>query len=244
MGASIRSRIRLIAAVLSLAGLSACASSPEAREANDPFEPANRAVYGFNQAVDAAVLEPASEAYVAITPQPARDGVRNFMNNLNEPVVFVNTLLQGDLEGAGVTAARFGMNTVFGLGGLVDVASREGLQRRDEDFGQTLGAWGAEPGPYLMLPFFGPSNVRDGIGRFADRYPHPLNWNEDYSDSDWAWTLRAVNGIDFRARSAGVMQRIDETAIDPYVQIRSAYQQMRRDRIANGEDVEDLPDFD
>lgn len=236
---------------LLLAGLiailaSACTTSESAREANDPFEPLNRAVFSFNTALDDAVLEPGAEVYTAITPQPARDGVRNFMDNLNQPVVFANTLLQGKPRASAETFGRFTVNTIFGIAGLFDVASAAGIAEHHEDFGQTLGVWGFGEGPYLMLPVLGPSNLRDGTGRFVDRYPHPLNWNEDFSDSTEAWAVRGLNGVDLYARNADALSRLEAAAIDPYVQIRSAYRQMRAREIANGDEAEfdDLPDFD
>lgn len=235
----------LLAACLAFA-VSACASSETARQANDPFEPLNRDIYQFNESLDDLLIEPAARVYVGITPKPARTGVRNFMDNLNQPVVFANTLLQGDLKASAETAGRFVVNTVFGLAGFVDIASREGIPQHREDFGQTLAAWGVQEGPFIMLPVLGPSNLRDGIGLVADRYPHPLQWNEDYSQSEWAWGLRGLNGIDRRARSQDAISSLEAAAIDPYVQIRSAYRQARERAIANGQDstFENLPDFD
>lgn len=235
----------LATAGLALA-LAACATSESAREANDPFEPANRAVYRFNTALDDAVIKPSAEVYVAMTPRPARTGVRNFMDNLNQPVVFANTVLQGKPRASVETFGRFAVNTIFGIGGLFDVASAAGVAEHREDFGQTLAVWGFGEGPYIMLPVFGPSNVRDGIGRLADRYPHPLQWNADYSSEEWAWAVRGLNGVDLRARSQDAISSLEAAAIDPYVQIRSAYRQAREQAIANGDEAafEDLPDFD
>lgn len=240
---------RLIPLVATLAALavSACATGDQARAANDPLEPLNRGVYRFNVVLDDAVVKPGADVYRAVTPSPAREGVRNFMNNLNQPVVAANVLLQGDPEGAARTAARFGLNTTIGVFGLFDVATRAGLPARHEDFGQTLAVWGVPEGPYLMLPVFGPSNLRDGAGRIADRYPHPLQWNEEYSDSVWAWSIRGVNGVDWRARAQGALESLDRTAIDPYVQLRSAYRQRREADISergNGREYDDLPDFE
>lgn len=235
-----------LACLASAALLAACASSESARQANDPLEPLNRAVFGFNTALDDAVLEPVAAAYTTVTPRPARDGVRNFMDNLNQPVVFANALLQAKPRASVETFGRFTVNTIFGIGGLFDVASAAGIARHNEDFGQTLAVWGVGEGVYLMLPVLGPSNLRDGTGRFVDRYPHPLNWNEEYGQSAEAWTLRGVNGVDPYARNQDALSRLEAAAIDPYVQIRSAYRQMREREIANGEDAEfdDLPDFD
>lgn len=226
----------------------ACATSEEALEARDPFEPLNRAVFQFNTAVDGAVIEPAADAYTAVTPQPARDSVRNVFDNLNRPVVFANAVLQGDIRAASETAGSFVLDSTLGLLGIIPLAKRAGITQHSEDFGQTLAVWGVPEGPYLMLPVLGPSSVRDGTGRFVDRYPHPFNYNEDFSGSGEAWALRGLNGLDQRARAQSVMDTLDRTAIDPYVQVRSAWRQSRERAVSNGEarpeDYEDLPDFD
>ena len=240
---------RLIPAALTGLVLTACASSPEAREAGDPFEPVNRAVFQFNDAADRAIVGPAARAYADVTPRPARRGVRNVFNNLNRPVVFVNTLLQGDPERASDVLISFITDTTFGLGGLLSLAEANGVAQHHEDFGQTLAVWGVEDGPYLMLPLIGPSNLRDGVGRFADRYPHPMNWNEEFSQSGEAWALRTLNGLRIRAEADSAFATLDRTAIDPYVQLRSAYRQMRAEQIRDAQDddgthFDDLPDFD
>jgi len=236
---------RLSLLILALFLPAACATSPDT---HDPFEPVNRAVFQFNTAVDDALLEPAANAYTAVTPEPARASVRNVFDNLNRPVVFANAVLQGDIRAASETAGSFVLDSTLGLLGIIPLAKRAGITQHAEDFGQTLAVWGVPEGPYLMLPILGPSSVRDGTGRFVDRYPHPFNWNEEFSGSGEAWTLRALNGIDQRARAQSVMDTLDRTAIDPYVQVRSAWRQNRRNAVSNGEtrsdDYEDLPDFD
>ncbi|MEQ8406135.1 MAG: VacJ family lipoprotein [Oceanicaulis sp.] len=240
--------LRLILMLAALVLPAACAATPEARDANDPFEPVNRAVFQFNMTVDDALIEPAANAYTAVTPKPARDSVRNVFTNLNRPVVFANDVLQGDIRAASETAGSFVLDTTLGLLGIIPLAKRAGITQHSEDFGQTLARWGVPEGPYLMLPVMGPSSVRDGTGRFVDRYPHPFNYNEDFSSSGEAWALRALNGIDQRARAQNVMDTLDRTAIDPYVQVRSAWRQNReqavRDGAANEGDYEDLPEFD
>lgn len=202
----------------------------------------------MNSSLDSALIEPASNAYTAVTPGFARTGVRNVFHNLNRPVVFANTVLQGEMEAAGQVLTSFAVDTVFGLGGLFAIAEANGVPQANEDFGQTLAVWGVPEGPYLMLPLLGPSTVRDGGARFVDRYPHPFNWNEEFSNSGEAWALRGLNGLDQRARAQNAMDTLDRTAIDPYVQLRSAWRQNRERAIRNGEtggdDYEDLPDFD
>lgn len=134
----------------------------------DPWEPMNRAFYDFNARLDRYVMLPVSDAYKATLPPPMRTGIRNFINNLNEFPIFVNCLLQGDMKKTGTTTGRFLLNSTFGFLGLVDVASGAGLERQNEDFGQTLGVWGMGPGPYFVMPLIGPSSVRDGIGFGVD----------------------------------------------------------------------------
>ncbi len=243
--------MRLTPLIIAAAGLSAaaCASSPQAHDANDPFEPVNRAVFQVNDRLDRSIVGPAARTYGRVTPQPARRGVRNVFNNLNRPVVFANTLLQGDLDRASEVLVSFITDTTFGLGGLLSLAEANGVPQHYEDFGQTLAVWGAPEGPYIMLPLLGPSNVRDGAGRFVDRYPHPLNWNTDVSRSGEAWGLRTLNGLSLRADADTAFATLDRTAIDPYVQMRSAYRQLRAAQTRDGgrgddADFDDLPDFD
>jgi len=228
--------------------LSACASRELAQETGDPFEPTNRAIFAVNEAIDDAVVGPAARAYDTVTPQPVQTGVRNFMTNLNQPVVFTNALLQGDVHAAGDTFGRFLMNTTVGVGGIFDVATHEGVPQHRRDFGQTLAKWGVDDGPYLVLPLMGPSNLRDTGGRFVDRYPHPLNWNEEDSSEGWAWGIRALNGLDARATLDETLETLDRTAIDPYVQARSAWRQSREAFIRGEntpvEDYDALPEFE
>ncbi|MCR9130498.1 MAG: VacJ family lipoprotein [Alphaproteobacteria bacterium] len=240
-------RFLLVAGFAALS--TACATSPDALEAGDPFEPVNRAVFQFNDAADRAILGPAARTYAQVTPQPAQRGVRNVFNNLNRPVVLANTLLQGDFERSSDVLLSFITDTTFGIGGLFALAEANGVPQHNEDFGQTLAVWGLGDGPYLMLPLLGPSNLRDGAGRFVDRYPHPFNWNEDFSQSGEAWALRGLNGLRFRADAENAFATLDRTAIDPYVQMRSAYRQLRAEQIRDrsGDDdaaFDDLPDFD
>lgn len=242
----IQSRFLILIALLGLS-VSACATSPDRATANDPFEPFNRVVFDLNEGVDRAIVAPISRGYDEITPDPVQDSVRNVFRNLNRPVVLTNTLLQGDLGASGDVLASFALDTTVGLGGLLPVAERQGIAQHSEDFGQTLGVWGVPEGPYVMIPLLGPSNFRDGIGRVADRYPHPFNWNQEFSQSNEAWAARTVNGLQFRTDAETAFATLDRTAIDPYVQMRSAYRQSRNAQINNGNEadsVQDLPDFD
>ncbi|EAP91614.1 MAG: VacJ-like lipoprotein [Oceanicaulis sp.] len=236
------------AVLLAALSLTACASRELAQETGDPFEPTNRAIFAVNQTLDDAVIGPGARAYDAVTPDPVQTGVRNFMTNLNQPVVFANALLQGDVHAAGDTFGRFLMNTTIGVAGVFDVATHEGVPEHRRDFGQTLAHWGVGDGPYLVLPVIGPSNVRDATGRFVDRYPHPLNWNEEESGEAWAWGVRGLNGVQTRADLDDAIGSLNRTAIDPYVQARSAWRQSRRAFIQSqgetDEDYQDLPEFE
>lgn len=157
-------RAALLAAALML---SACATGPNANP-RDPLEPFNRGVYSFNDAVDRAVVKPVATAYRDVLPSPVRTGVRNFFSNLQDLWSFVNNSLQLKGEGAGNSIVRFGVNTVFGLGGLIDIATEMRIERFTEDFGQTLGHWGVGAGPYLVLPLLGSSTVRDTVALPVD----------------------------------------------------------------------------
>lgn len=212
---------------------------------NDPFEGANRVMFDINQAVDQVLLRPVAVVYKEVLPDFAQDGVRNFMNNLNSPVIFANDLLQGETDRAGVTLLRFGINSTVGVGGLIDVAKEFDLPYHDEDFGQTLGTWGAGEGPYLYMLVMGPSNVRDLTGFVVGRGIDPLtyvNWGND--ELEYAPVARTVlNVIDLRARNIETLDEIERSSVDYYASIRSLYRQSRADAIRNGAPSTDLPDF-
>ncbi|HCK84380.1 MAG TPA: VacJ family lipoprotein [Hyphomonadaceae bacterium] len=211
---------------------------------SDPWEGANRNLYAVHDAIDEAVLEPVARGYRAITPRIFRIGLSNVLRNLRAPVTFANDVLQGESERAGVTAARFGLNTTLGLGGLMDPATDLGFELHDEDFGQTLGAWGVEAGPYVFVPLMGPTTVRDAAGRIVDIAFDPLSW-ADIENAD------AVRGV--RTGAAAVSSResliesvedLRENSFDPYVSVRTTYTLLRQSAVRNSEErVEDLPDF-
>ncbi|WP_429911946.1 MlaA family lipoprotein [Glycocaulis sp.] len=230
--------------VLAGLALAACTTRPQSLEANDPLEPLNRAVFDFNIAADRAVIAPVTYAYRGAVPRTGRRGVRNVLRNLNEPVVLANLLLQGRPGDAFATASRFGLNTIVGVGGLFDVASEANIPRRETDFGLTLGHWGVDSGPYMVLPLLGPSSVRDTTGRFVDRYPHPAYWIEDIRETDAIWVYRGIYALDVRLQLDETFRSLERSAIDPYVQLRSVYRQNRAAALARGEDFDDLPDFD
>jgi phospholipid-binding lipoprotein MlaA len=208
----------------------------------DPWEGFNRSVYGFNDAIDRAVVEPTAKGYRAITPGFFRSGVRNFIHNLKSPVIFFNDVLQAEPERAAETLGRFALNTTVGVGGLFDVGKSAGVEGHDEDFGQTLAVWGFSSGPYLMLPLLGPSTVRDATGRVVDIAIDPITY-ADFRHDD---TARAVRfGADLLTQRTDAIEAIEsirETSLDPYVSTRSAYFQARASAIRNGEEADDEQD--
>ncbi len=229
--------ILLFAAGL-VAGCATTAAPPEERDPRDPWEPFNRSVYQFNRGVDRAMLRPVARGYDTVTPQPVQRGVGNFFTNLRSPVTIVNLLLQGRPGDSGRAFERFFVNTVFGVAGLFDVASAGGLERYNADFGQTMATWGWESSRYLMLPFLGPSTVRDGFGRVADA---PLNPEWYLALEQASYYLLALDII--QTRAALLPRDADlEAAFDEYLFLRDAWLQ-RREFLIHGDDAP-LPDYD
>jgi phospholipid-binding lipoprotein MlaA len=212
-------------------GFAGCATAPNAkRDARDPLERVNRVSYKVTDAVDRAVLRPVAKGYKAIAPQFVETGVSNFFSNLGQPTVIVNDLLQAKFRPALSDTGRFLMNTTLGVGGLWDPAGGMGLDKHDEDFGQTLGKWGVPSGAYLFIPLFGPSTVRDGIGSVGDIYTDPIH----YVDRDaWRYGLQGMNLIDTRARLLETDQALQNT-FDKYAFIRNAYLQRREYQVTDG----------
>lgn len=214
---------------------------------NDPLEDVNRLTFDVNNFFDRNLLRPVAIAYRDVVPEFARNGVRNFLDNLESPVIFANDLLQGELDRGGATMARFVINTTVGIGGLIDVAEEIGIPQHSEDFGQTLGVWGAGSGPYLMLPFLGPSNLRDLGGRVVDTGLDPLTY-VDWSDANleaFPIARRALDVIDGRSRSIETLDNLEQSSVDYYAAVRSAYSQRREDEIRNGRpQIEDLPEIE
>lgn len=213
--------------------LGACASTApnvETTSQKDPFETVNRAVYGFNDGVDRILLKPVAKGYQKVTPSILKTGLGNFFFNLGEIRSVVNSALQGNGEKMLNHAGRFIMNTSFGLGGLIDIGHEMGLKREDpEDFGQTLAVWGVKSGPYLMLPFFGPSTIRDGGTTPVDTYLSPLRFIQH--DITRYSTVGAMV-VDNRASILDVEKLI--VGDDKYVFIRDTYFQRRNFLIKNG----------
>lgn len=231
---ALRGARRLLAGGLVVLAFSGCASVPNP-DARDPFEPFNRGVYSFNEGLDEALLKPVATVYKEITPPLVRTGVGNFLGNLEDAWSFVNSLLQGKLRHAVDNFFRFGVNSTFGLFGVLDVAGEMQIDRHAEDFGQTLGTWGFGPGPYLVLPVFGPSSIRDAAAL-------PVDWNGDIvshvNDIAVRNSLRVLNVIDTRAALLGVSESLDEVAFDKYSFARDAFLQRRRNAVYDGDPPE------
>lgn len=196
-------------------------------DVNDPFEDWNRAMFSFNEKADRYVLKPVAEGYDTVTPKPVQTGIRNFFNNLGEPITMVNALLQGKPGKAARSLTRFVFNSTIGVYGLIDVAGGMGIERDNEDFSQTLAIWGVGSGPYLVLPLLGPSDVRGLTGRVADRPLNPVQWQDEVGATE----LFVMRGVQTRASLLGVEP---PSAGDPYVLMRSAYQQRRDYEINDG----------
>ena len=225
MKISITLKLALLSIVLALTG---CATNGDPR---DPLEPLNRGVYKFNDVVDQALLKPVAKGYKAVLPNPVRTGVGNFFSNIDDALIAVNNLLQFKFVAALSDVGRLLTNTTIGIGGIFDVASNFGLEKHNEDFGQTLGYWGIGDGPFLMLPLLGPSNVRDTVGLAAYYYLDPV-WNLSHVPT--RNTLGVIRVVDRRARLLDAEKVLDEAALDPYTFLRDAYIQQRRNLIYDG----------
>ena len=211
-----------------------------AEETDDPFEDLNRDIFVFNEKLDEKILKPTALAYRKVTPQFLRTGVTNFFNNLEEIDTTINQVLQGEIKYAFNDASRFVINSTIGLLGLIDVASKMGLERHEEDFGQTLGVWGFNSGPYIMIPFLGPSNPRDLLSRPISSF---LSGTFAMEDNDVKLTLVGFDALETRERLLDA-----ETLIigDKYIFVKDAYVQSREYEINNGstENDEFLDDMD
>lgn len=228
--------------------MAACLCAPTAYaqdQVHDPYEGLNRDLFAAHEAVDNSVLAPVAHGYQAVTPRLLRTGVSNFLRNLRAPVILANDVLQAEPARAGVTVARFGINTIVGVLGLFDPASSMGLERHDEDFGQTLAVWGVEPGPYFFIPVLGPTNLRDGAGRVVDLAFDPLNWAA-FDEAGEARLIRgALTGVAAREALLEEVDGVRENSVDPYVSFRSGYALFRESAIRNGpRDVQELPEFE
>jgi phospholipid-binding lipoprotein MlaA len=218
--------------VVLAAALTGCVTlPPNSKPApQDPWESWNRGVYKVNDKLDRAVAKPIARTYVRAVPAPARTGVSNVLANLRTTTVMINDALQGKFGAAANDLARLVVNTTIGFGGLLDPASQMGLDKNDEDFGQTLGHWGVPPGPFLELPFLGPSDSRDGPARIVDIFTGPTH----YIDNNWiSYGIYGVGLVDARAELLSLDGTLSKT-FDPYAFVRDAYLQRRAYLVADG----------
>jgi phospholipid-binding lipoprotein MlaA len=228
-------RAAMLAAVLSNV---ACASgSPGGRTASDPFEPFNRAMFSFNETLDDVVAEPAARAYVNVVPEAFRVTAGNVFANIRDLWTAANQLLQGKPREAIADFSRVFINTTVGFAGFADVAAPLGFERHREDFGQTLGRWGIESGPYLVLPVFGPSTVRDGVGLVGDLMADPVTRTADRVDV--RNSVRALRIVDDRAALLSAGRVLDGAALDKYTFVRDGYLQRRYNLVWDGDPPSD-----
>jgi phospholipid-binding lipoprotein MlaA len=230
----VKSRLGPAFVAFALCVLSGCATTPT--EDKDPLEGLNRSVFAFNEAVDEAVLKPVATGYEKVMPQFVRTGVDNIFNNFSDAWSAVNLLLQAKPRPALETGMRFVFNSTLGLGGFIDLAGEVGIERRNEDFGQTLGHWGVGPGPYLVLPILGPSTLRDGASTVADFRAVPSAWFDG-----WRTRLAVdlLQLISTRARLLPATRQIDSIALDKYLLIRDGYLVRRRNQVYDGNPPEE-----
>jgi len=220
--------MRSILAALALVLLAGCATTPGNP---DPWEPMNRKVFAFNEDVDKAVLKPVAQGYKKVTPPVVQKGVNNAFDNVYDVNTSLNQFLQGKPRQGLSDAARFVFNTVFGVFGLFDVATPLGLDKHDEDFGQTLGVWGVPPGPYVVIPFLGPSDARDAPAKLVDLqwyYPRWLDNDTLY------WSLWGLDKVRTRANLLQAETILEQAALDRYTFLRDAWIQRRRSQVYDG----------
>jgi phospholipid-binding lipoprotein MlaA len=234
---------RAVLLVSLVAALGGCASMPAGeRSRGDPLEPLNRQVFAFNDALDTAVIKPVAKAYLKVVPEFVRDRIRAVIDNLAEPRIWANDVLQGRFNAAGMTFTRFVANTILGVGGLFDYASAHGFPRQTGDFGQTLYAWGVDDGPYLVLLLFGPSNVRDAIGLGVDLATTPPALVVHGHGADVAsFAVGVVDGIDLRARNIDTLDAIKASSLDYYTHFKSIFRQHRAAALREARGLPETP---
>lgn len=214
-----------------------CATGPNANP-QDPLEPMNRAIFTVNDKADEYVAQPLAKGYKAVTPEPARIAVTNFFANFSDVGNFANNVLQGKVVDAAETMMRVAINTVLGIGGLIDIATAAGIPRHSQDLGLTLGTWGIPSGPYLVLPLFGPSSFRDGVGVAGSFYLDPAH----YFDPAWRNTMFGINVINVRTNMLGATDLLSQAALDKYAFVRDAYMQRRQYLLGDGSGA--LPSYE
>lgn len=239
MKTKIKAAVRTLALTVATVGLLAgCATSGDPK---DPIEGFNRAMFAFNEGLDSAVVKPVAKGYEAVLPSPIRTGVTNFFGNIADLFIGVNNLLQGKIPAAASDLGRVAVNSTIGILGLIDFASDMGLEKHDEDFGQTFGRWGVGNGAYVVLPVFGPRTARDTVGFVLDYRYDPVTNVDKRSNRYTLVALRAVSG---RANLLPADKVIEEAALDKYSYVRDAYLQRRRHLIYDGNAPREAEDAD
>lgn len=231
-----KSIYRPLCAIVVAAVMTGCATT----NSQDPFEGFNRTMFEFNDTVDKAALKPTAKAYQAVVPSFVQTGVGNFFGNLGDVWTAVNNFLQGKIEDGALDVVRVTANSTLGVLGLFDIASDSGVPKHKEDFGQTLGSWGVPSGPFLVLPFFGPSTVRDTVALPADIYGNPWTYKHPLR---WRNVGTGVRIIDGRAALLDASNLLEDAALDPYQFVRDAYLQRRRSQVYDGNPPA-LPNYD
>ncbi len=205
-------------------------------EIYDPLEPINRAIFSFNNVADKIILEPVAKGYEKL-PSPIQSGISNFLSNLRAPIVVINQVLQGQGENAFESTGRFLINSTVGVFGLFDVAEKIGLEEKEEDYGQTLATWGVGDGFYIVLPLFGPSNVRDTTGMIMTMLTDPINAFAVSEGEAWIVPMRtAANAVDQRSKIIDEVNALRDNSVDYYAAVRSSYYQNRNAAINNVDD--------
>jgi phospholipid-binding lipoprotein MlaA len=229
-----------------------CASAPGRTTPDDPLQGLNRGVFKFNDTLDRAAVKPIAKGYKKVVPGFVRAGIGNFLSNIEYPVTIVNEFLQGKPANGFRGLGRFVLNSTLGVAGILDVGTPVGLEATDEDFGQTLAVWGVKSGPFVMLPFFGPSSLRDAPSRIVDYFLTPLSYTDDVHDPEIPWEAewgeRVLDAVHSRAELLTVDQTLQRT-FDQYAFVRDAWVQQREFVIFDGnpppetlEDFEDEPE--
>lgn len=210
----------------------------------DPYEKQNRKVHEFNRSIDQALVRPTALGYTVIIPDEIEDSISNFSRNLSSPSIVINSLLQGNLRGAGIGVLRFATNSTLGLAGLFDAATDFGIQEHDTDFGETLHVWGASEGAYIELPFFGPSNQRDAVGMFVDFFTNPLSYvGLDSPEKYFSGGARIARGLSSRGRFSDTVDSILYESADSYAQARLIGTQNRRFELGDEEASAEIDPF-
>jgi phospholipid-binding lipoprotein MlaA len=231
-----------LAGLLLAGALGGCATAPGAtRNPADPWEAWNRKVFAFNEAVDEAVLKPVATTYVDVVPRGIRSGINNVFGNVSDAWSAINNFLQGNVSRGLQDVVRVGTNTLFGIFGVFDVATELGIDRQNEDFGQTLGRWGVGPGPYLVLPLLGPSSLRDTAALPVDR---KASLASQIGDDASLYALTGLQIVNTRANLLGAGKLLDDISLDKYSFLRDAYLQRRRSLVRDGEPEAETERFD